>query len=183
MYLFRIIGSVFISLILVSSCWSSVDSPEQKAFRNAERSINRLYFDYVFAEENERLLRAIMVSVRRLYDRYELDQWLEGDSAQGNQTEARQQLLTRLIQQAARHTVAEITGNEELFGSDRSMFHLLQALSNAPSMQESLDVAHWFHFRPVMLQGVLAEDRMDSMEALIQEAVQNSFREFPSNRL
>ncbi|WP_422134049.1 hypothetical protein [Endozoicomonas sp. ALD040] len=183
MYLFRIISSVFVSLVLVASCWGSVDSPEQKALRYARENLNRLYFDYVFAEENEKLLKAIMVSVRRLYDHYELDHWLEGHSATGNQTEARQQLLTGLVQQATRHTIAKINGDEELDGSDRSMFHLLEAVSNAPSMRESQDVAHWFHTRPLLLQGVLAEDRMDSMESLIQEAVQNSFREFPSNQL
>ncbi|WOG30054.1 hypothetical protein [Endozoicomonas sp. 8E] len=183
MYLFRIISSVFVSLVLVASCWGSVDSPEQKALRYARENLNRLYFDYVFAEENEKLLKAIMVSVRRLYDHYELDHWLEGHPATGNQTEARQQLLTGLVQQATRHTIAKINGDEELDGSDRSMFHLLQAVSNAPSMRESPDVAHWFHTRPLLLQGVLAEDRMDSMESLIQEAVQNSFREFPSNQL
>ncbi|WP_422138170.1 hypothetical protein [Endozoicomonas sp. ALC020] len=183
MFFFRGLWSVFFSLMLVASCWGTVDSPGEKAARNARDNINRLYFDYVFAEENERLLKAIMVSVRRIYDRDELDKRLEGQTASGYQTEARQQLLTELVQQATRHAIAKINGNDDTEDSYLPMFHILQALSNAPSMQESLDVAHWFQTRPVMLKGVLAEDRMDSMESLIQEAVQNSFKEFPSDPL
>lgn len=153
MFFFRGVWSVFFSLMLVASCWGSVDSPQEKAARNFRNNINRLYFDYVFAEENERLLKAIMVSVRRIYDRDELYKRLEGQSALGHQTEARQQLLTQLVQQATRHAIAKINGNDDTDDSYLPMFHILQALSNAPSMQESLDVAHWFQTRPLMLKG------------------------------
>ncbi|WP_422138167.1 hypothetical protein [Endozoicomonas sp. ALC020] len=183
MLLFRSLWFLFFNLMLVASCWSSVESPEQKAHRNARLSVNGLYFSFVFAEENKRLLEAIMVSVRQVYDYYYQDLWSEGHSATENRTEARQQLLTNLIQQAIRHTTSKVIGSEKVVDShpDCCMFHLLQAFSNAPAMEESGDVVHWYRTRPVLLQGVVAEDRMDSTESLIQEAVQNSFREFPSN--
>ncbi len=183
MVVFRSLLSVFVSLMLITCCWGSVESPEQKAVRLVRIHLNDLYLDYVFAEENGSLLKAIMVSLRQLYDRYELDQWLENDSGSGNHTEARQHLLTRVVQQATRHTIAKVIGNDEADDSyqDCSMFHLLQAFGSAPGMEESREVADWSQARPVMLQGVVAEDRTDSLEELIQQAVQNSFREFPSN--
>ncbi|WP_257292347.1 hypothetical protein, partial [Endozoicomonas sp. ONNA1] len=181
----RALWSVLFSLMLVASCWGSVESPEQKALRHARNNLNRLYFDYVFAEENEGLLKALMVSVRRIYERYEQNQWLEDHSAPDYQPEARQQFLTRLIQQASRHTIAKVTGDNDTDDRypDRPMFHLLQAFSRAPVMEEARDVIDWYRTHPLLLQGVIAEDRMDSMEDLIAEAVQNSFREFPSNPL
>lgn len=181
MYLFRFIWILVFNLVLAAYCWGSASSPGERAARNAENNLNKLYFNYVFAEENERLLRAIMVSVRRLYDRNELEKSLESHSAPDHQIADRQQLLTDLVQQATRHAIAKINGSDELGNSDLPMFHILQALSNAPSMQESLDVVHWYSTQPVLLNGVMAEDRMDSLENLIQEAVHNSFREFPSN--
>ncbi|WP_257287210.1 MULTISPECIES: hypothetical protein, partial [unclassified Endozoicomonas] len=181
----RALWSVLFSLMLVASCWGSVESPEQKALRNARNNLNRLYFDYVFAEENERLLKALMVSVRRIHDRYEQDWWPTVHFAPDNEAEVRQQFLTRLVQQATRHTITKVTGDNDTDDSypDRPMFHLLQAFSRAPVMEESRDVLDWYRTHPVLLQGVIAEDRMDSMEELIEEAVQNSFREFPSNPL
>ncbi len=183
MVVFRSLLSVFVSFMLITCCWGSVESPEQKAVRYARSNLNSLYFYYVFAEENESLLKAIMVSLRQVHDRYEPDQWPETDSGSGNQTEARQQLLTRVVREATRHTIAKVIGNDEADDSyqDCSMFHLLQAFSSAPDMQESREVADWSQTRPVMIQGVVAEDRTDSLEELIQQAVQNSFREFPTN--
>ncbi|WOG30057.1 hypothetical protein [Endozoicomonas sp. 8E] len=182
MLLFRGSLLLFLSLIAAASSWSSVESIAQKAKRNAEKNLNNIYFNYVFAKENERLLKAMMVSVRRIYDLYEPNQWPQDLLAPDNQKEARQQFLTRLVQKAARHTIAKV--NDELDSDpDRPMFHLLQAFNSAPVMKESQDVVHWSQTYPVMLQGVLAEDRLDSMESLIEEAVQNSFREFPSNPL
>ncbi|WP_252179662.1 hypothetical protein [Endozoicomonas sp. 4G] len=185
MFLFRGLWFLFLNLMLVASCWSSVESPEQTGHRHARNSLDRAYFDYVFSEENKRLLTAIMISVRQVYDHYNQDQWSEGLSAPGNQTEVRQQLLTHLIQQAVRHTTSKVTVVDNSH-PDSCMFHLLQAFSNAPAMEESGHVVDWYQARwyralPVLLQGAVAEDRMDSMESLIQEAVQNSFREFPSN--
>ncbi|WP_422492060.1 hypothetical protein [Endozoicomonas sp. ALD068] len=183
MFIFCGLWSVFLNLMLVATCWGSVESLERTALIDVHYDINGLYFGHVFAEENNRLLEAIMVSVRKVYDRYELYQWPESHFAPDNQTEHRRQLLTRLVQQATRHTIAKITGNDDIDDSyrDRSMFHLLQAFSGSPAMEESRDVIHWYRNQPVLLQGVPAEDRRDSMESLIQEAVQNSFREFPSN--
>lgn len=181
MLLFRGSLLLFLSLIAAASSWSSVESIAQKAKRNAEKNLNNIYFNYVFAKENERLLKAMMVSVRRIYDLYEPNQWPQDLLAPDNQKEARQQFLTRLVQKAARHTIAKV--NDELDSDpDRPMFHLLQAFNSAPVMKESQDVVHWSQTYPVMLQGVLAEDRLDSMESLIEEAVQNSFREFPPTR-
>ncbi|WOG30058.1 hypothetical protein [Endozoicomonas sp. 8E] len=178
MFFLRGLLFVFLSLLLVASCWGSAESPEQKAARNVRDNLNSLYFDYVFAEENEKLLKAIMVSVRQVYDSYEQDQGAQDRSFPGSQTETRQQFLTRLVQQAVRHTISKVTGSDS---PDHPMFHLL--LNKAPGMEESPDVARWYRTRPVLLQGVSAEDRTDSIESLIEEAVQNSFREFPSNPL
>ncbi|WP_422412849.1 hypothetical protein [Endozoicomonas sp. ALB122] len=175
MFFLRELLFVFLSLMLVTSCWGSAESPEQKAARNVRDNLNSLYFDYVFAEENEKLLKAIMVSVRQVYEQ---DQEAQDRFFPGSQTENRQQLLTRLVQQAFRHTISKVTGSDN---PDHPMFHLL--LNKAPGMEESPDVARWYRTRPVLLQGVSAEDRTDSIESLIEEAVQNSFREFPSNPL
>ncbi|WP_448217296.1 hypothetical protein [Endozoicomonas sp. 2B-B] len=183
MLLFRGFLFLFLSLIAVASSWSSVESIEQKAERNAQKNLGNLYFDYVFAKENEGLLKAMMVSVRQIYDLYKPNQWPQDQLVPDNQKEARQQFLTRLVQQAARHTIAKVNDKLDDSDPDRPMFHLLQAFSNAPDMKESQDVVHWSQTYPVMLLGVMAEDRLDSMESLIEEAVQNSFREFPANPL
>ncbi|WP_257282014.1 MULTISPECIES: hypothetical protein [unclassified Endozoicomonas] len=176
---------MFLNLMLVTSCWGSVESLERKVLIDVQYDINSLYFGYVFAEEYNRLFKAIMVSVRQVYDRYEQEHWPEGHFAPDNQTEARQLLLTRLFQEATRHTIANVTGGYVVDETHpgRPMFHLLQAFSNAPAMEESRDVNQWYQTQPVLLQGVLAEDRRDSMESLIEEAVLNSFRAFPSNPL
>ncbi|WP_252179663.1 hypothetical protein [Endozoicomonas sp. 4G] len=182
MFLFRGLLSVFISLLLAVSCWGSAESPEQKAARYVRDNLSSLYFCYVFAEENESLLKAIMVSVRQVYDSYEQDQGAEEDFLPGSQTETRQQFLIRLVQQAVRHTTSKVISNKvDDSHPDRPMFHLLQAFSNAPGMEESPDITRWYRTRPVLLHGVSAEDRTDSMDSLIEEAVQNSFKVFSSN--
>ncbi|WP_252179665.1 hypothetical protein [Endozoicomonas sp. 4G] len=178
MVLFRGLLSVFLSLLLAVSCWGSAETPEQKAARNVHDNLNSLYFDYVFAQENERLLKALMVSVRHVYDSYGQDRGAQGRSLPASQTETQQQFLIRLVQQAVRHTIWKVIGSDD---PDHPMFQLL--LNKAPDMEESEEVAYWYQARPVLLYGVSAEDRTDSMDSLIEEAVQNSFEAFGSNPL
>ncbi|WP_252179661.1 hypothetical protein [Endozoicomonas sp. 4G] len=177
MVLFRGLLSVFFSLLLAVSCWGSVESPEQKAAKLVRDNLNSLYFDYMFTEEDEKMSKATMVSVRQVYDSYEQDQGAKGRSLPDSQTETRQQFLTRLVKEAVEHTVWKVVGSDN---PDHPMSHLLL---KSFIVEESPDVVLWYQTRPVLLQGVSAEDRMYSIDSLIEEAVQNSFKAFPSNPL
>ncbi|WP_422412843.1 MULTISPECIES: hypothetical protein [unclassified Endozoicomonas] len=185
MLLFRGLWSLLFSLMLVASCRGSVESVGRKALIDVQYDISNLYFGYVFAGENKMLLETIMVSARKVYDRDEQYQSLESHFTPDSQKEDRQRLLTSLVQEAIRHTIAKVTGDN---GMDDSRpcspsFHFLQVFNSIPALEESRDVIDWYQNQPVLLQGILAEDRTDSMENLIQEAVKNSFREFPSHPL
>lgn len=134
MLLFRGLWSLLFSLMLVASCRGSVESVGRKALIDVQYDISNLYFGYVFAGENKMLLETIMVSARKVYDRDEQYQSLESHFTPDSQKEDRQRLLTSLVQEAIRHTIAKVTGDN---GMDDSRpcspsFHFQQNIAELP---------------------------------------------------
>ena len=174
--------TAFLVLCLLSiACWGVVESPAQKAERLAWKNINDLYLEYIFANENERFLKAMMVAMRRVYDQNEPDEFTGDISLLRNQTEVRRQHLTGLVNQALRHTIAEVKGIDLPEGRDSEscMLHIMDEFSRAPALKESCDVYHWYREHGYVLGQLSAQDRDDSLEAVVADAVRSSFREYP----